>query len=259
MLPFLYILAAKFFKMKGIKVLALFAALSAQVAVANPAEEADTSKAQSKDLSLSLEIKSRHAWRGGLTTRSWNMQPTIEYSGIKNLTLGAWGCYTINNEYAEVDLYASYSLGNFGITLYDYFNPMPSENGANHHFFNFDKNVTGHLIDATIDYTFGSIPLKLMASTIVYGADLNDSGSNKYSTYFEASYEHTLSSGQTISYFVGGTPHKSMYYNNANVVNLGFKVSQDVKISSYTLPVNGSIVVNPARGNIYFIVGICPF
>ena len=59
--------------MKGIKVLALFAALSAQVAVANPAEEADTSKAQSKDLSLSLEIKSRHAWRGGLTTRSWNM------------------------------------------------------------------------------------------------------------------------------------------------------------------------------------------
>lgn len=244
--------------MKSILTYAFIAVLSLQVAAA-AAQDADTSAVKSSDLSLSLEIKSRHAWRGGLTTRSWNMQPTIEYSGIKNLTLGAWGCYTVNNEYAEVDLYASYSLGNFNITLYDYFNPMPNEDGKNHHFFNFDENVTGHLIDATIDYSFGCIPLKLMASTIVYGCDLNSSGKNNYSTYFEASYDQTLSSGQTISYFVGGTPHKSMYYNNANVVNLGFKVSQDIKIGSYALPVNGSIVVNPARGNVYFIVGVCPF
>lgn len=244
--------------MRKILTLAFIAVLSLQVATA-VAQDADTSTVKSSDLSLSLEIKSRHAWRGGLTTRSWNMQPTIEYSGIKNLTLGAWGCYTVNNEYAEVDLYASYSLGNFNITLYDYFNPMPTEDSKNHHFFNFDKNVTGHLIDATVDYTFSSIPLKLMASTIVYGCDLNNSGKNNYSTYFEASYEHKFSSGQTISYFVGGTPHKSMYYNNANVVNLGFKLSQDVMIGSYALPVNGSIVVNPARGNIYFIVGVCPF
>ena len=244
--------------MKSILTYAIFTVLSLQ-AVAASAESTDSTAAQPSNLSLSLEIKSRHSWRGGLTTRSWNMQPTIEYSGIKNLTLGAWGCYTINNEYAEVDLYAAYGLGPFCVTVYDYFNPTPTEDGQNHHFFNFDKKVTGHLIDATIDYTFSSIPLKLMASTIVYGADLNDNENNRYSTYLEASYEHTLSSGQTISYFVGGTPHKSMYYDNANVVNVGMKVSQDVKIGSYTLPVNGSIIVNPARGNIYFIVGVCPF
>jgi hypothetical protein len=244
--------------MRSILTYAIFTVLSLQ-AVAASAESVDSTKAQTSDLSLSLEIKSRHVWRGGLTTRSWNMQPTLEYSGIKNLTLGAWGCYTVNNEYAEVDLYAGYSIGNFNLTLYDYFNPMPSEDGDNHHFFNFDRKVTGHQIDATIGYSFGSIPLKLMASTIVYGADLNDNEHNRYSTYLEASYEQTLSSGQTISYFVGGTPYKSMYYNSANVVNLGFKVSQDVKIGSYSLPVNGSIIVNPARGNLYLIVGICPF
>jgi hypothetical protein len=223
------------------------------------AESADSSTVQSSNLSLSLEVKSRYAWRGSLATRSWNMQPTLEYSGIKNLTLGAWGCYTVSNEYAEVDLYAAYSVGPVRLSVYDYFNPMPNEGAQNHHFFNFDKKVTGHLIDATIDYSFGSLPLKLMASTIVYGADLNDSGSNRYSTYLEATYSHTLNSGQTIDYFVGGTPFKGLYYSNANVVNLGVKVSQKLKIGSYTLPVNGSIIVNPARGNIYFIVGFCPF
>lgn len=241
--------------MKKLLIYSFLLLLSLQAA----AEVADSSKVQTSPLSLSLELKSRHAWRGGLTTRSWNVQPTLEYDALENLTLGAWGCYTTTNEYAEVDLYVAYSAGPVCITLYDYFTPIPNENAPNHHFFNFDKRSTGHQVDATIDYSFESIPLKLTASTIVYGADLNQNGSNQYSTYFEASYLQNLKSGQSVSYFIGGTPHKSMYYNSANIVNLGVKVSQDIMISSYKLPVSGSIIVNPARGNIYFIIGVCPF
>lgn len=224
------------------------------------AEQAtDTTKTTNSDLSYSLEIKSRQSWRGGLTTSNMNVQPTIEYAGIKNLTLGAWGCYAVNNNYAEVDLYANYSIGNFGISLYDYFNPVPSEDAKHHHFFNFDKKETGHLIDFVVDYTFSSVPIKLLASSIIYGGDINENNNNRYSTYFEASYSHTLKSGQHLCYFVGGTPHESMYYKEANIVNVGFKLTQDVKLGGYNLPVSGSIVVNPARGNIYFIAGICLF
>lgn len=262
--------------MRKILTLAFIAVLSLQVATA-VAQDADTSTVKSSDLSLSLEIKSRHAWRGGLTTRSWNMQPTIEYSGIKNLTLGAWGCYTVNNEYAEVDLYASYSLGNFNLTLYDYFCPTPTEDGDNHHFFNFDRKVSGHTFDACLSYSFSNIPLTLTASTAFFGdgrsytieipstnpnadpEEIKYRGYSRYSTYLEANYTQTLKSGQRISYFIGGTTHDGMYYSTANIVNLGFKVEQDIMIGSYALPVNGSIVVNPARGNIYFIVGVCPF
>jgi len=241
--------------MKNLLIYSFLLLLSLQAA----AEVADTSKVEPSPLTLSLELKSRHSWRGGLSTRSWNVQPTLEYAVLKNITLGAWGCYTTTNDYSEIDLYATYTAGPVCVTLYDYFNPTPNENAPNHHFFNFDKESTGHQIDATIDYSFESVPLKLMASTIVYGADLNQNGSNRYSTYFEASYLQKLKSGQTVSYFIGGTPHESMYYSNANIVNLGLKVSQDIMISRYKLPVSGSIIVNPARGNIYFIVSIRPF
>ena len=207
-----------------------------------------------------MELKSRHTWRGGLTTRSWNVQPTIEYKPIQQLTLGAWGCYAVDNDYAEVDLYISYSVGQLAITVYDYFNPIPSENARNHHFFDFDKKTTGHQVDVAAKYTLSSIPLTLMASTIVYGCDLNENANNRFSTYLEAAYEHTIKSGQHLKYFIGGTTHEGMYYGNANIVNVGLSVTQPIRLSSvYEVPVTGSLIVNPARGNIYLVIGATLF
>lgn len=243
----------------------LLSALTIVVVIASSSNAAagsslpDSSSSSESKVMLSLDLKSRHSWRGSLTTSSWNMQPTLEFYGLKNMTIGAWGCYTPNGEYAEVDLYASYSTSHLKISVLDYFSPVPNEQAPNHHLFDFDKKTTGHLVDAVICYTFSRIPVSLTASTILFGNDLNRSGYNRYSTYFEASYSYHISERQKLLLFIGGTPHSSMYYSSANVVNAGLKLTHVADIGSYKLPTSGSIIINPARGNIYFIIGITPF
>ncbi len=230
------------------------------VATAQPEQnESDslvTTVSKSSLFSLSAEIKSRHVWRGGLTCSAWNMQPTLEMN-IKNLTVGAWSCHTVDNSYSEVDLYASYEVGNFSATILDYYNPI--EGVKKNDFFDYNKDSTRHLVDVNVKFHgTASFPVYILGSTLVYGDDKKENSTkNRYSTYFEAGYTHNLNSDQRVDFFMGGTPHKSCYAQEAAIVNVGFTFHQNVKImGQYNLPLYVSMVVNPKYENIYFLLGI---
>jgi len=206
--------------------------------------------------SLSGDIKSRHTWRGGLTCSALNLQPTMNLN-LKNLTLGAWGCYTVDNSYAEIDLYATYKLGDFSVSLLDYYNPI--EGVKKNDLFEYDRDSTRHLIDVNVKFHGAKgFPIYLMASTLVYGVDKKpNSNSNRYSTYFEAGYTLHLRQNQQVDFFLGGTPHKSYYANEAAIINVGMTARQNIKIlHQYNLPFYISMIVNPRHENIYFIFGI---
>ena len=207
-------------------------------------------------LSLSADIKSRHTWRGGLTTSAMNLQPTLNLN-LKNFTLGAWGCYTIDKSYAEIDFYATYKLGNFSASVLDYYNPI--EGVKKNDLFDYNKDSTRHLIDVNVKFHgTKSLPVYFMVSTMVYGADKKpNSNNNRYSTYLETGYTLHLRANQEVDIFMGGTPHKSYYAKEAAIVNVGITARQNIKVlRQYNLPFYISMIVNPKYENIYLILGV---
>jgi hypothetical protein len=64
---------------------------------------------------------SRYNWRGTDFGNSPSIQPTFSYTA-GNLSVGLWGAYATNGNSAgtEIDIYASYALGDFTLMVTDY-------------------------------------------------------------------------------------------------------------------------------------------
>lgn len=91
---------------------------------------------------------------------------------------------------------------------------------------------------------------------MVYGADLNQSGQQNYSTYFEARYDYALESSQ-IGFFTGGTANKGYYAGSPSIVNVGADYRKTTKITeSFSIPAHYSLIYNPAFQNIFFVLGL---
>jgi hypothetical protein len=215
-----------------------------------------THTTDSLSLEFSASFQNRHIWRGSLTCSAWNIQPTINLSK-NNFLIGAWSAYTVDNSYAEVDLYISYSIGRLNIAVLDYF--CPNETAAFNRLFDFNQRTTQHTVDVTLTYEISKkFPLSLMASTLVYGDDLNPkTGKNYFSTYVEASYIWTKKPKHQIETSIGFTPFEGYYASSLNVVNIGLSITKNLAITeSFQLPVFGKLIVNPYSENIYFVFGL---
>lgn len=108
---------------------------------------------------------------------------------IKNLTLGAWGCYTVDNSYSEIDFVCESCVGQLLLQRYlDYYNPI--EGVKKNDFFNYNADTTRHLVDVNVKFHgTTNFPVYIMASTLIYGVDKKpNTTQNRYSTYFEAGY-----------------------------------------------------------------------
>lgn len=210
----------------------------------------------SLSVDLSATILARHVWRGSLTCDAWNMQPSFNVSK-RNFLVGAWAAYTVDNSYAEVDIYASYSLGSFTFSVLDYF--CPNETLRFNRFFDLDQSTTQHTLDATLSFDgTEKLPITLMVSTLLWGDDLNpNNGRNYYSTYIEAGYTWERTAYQHFDFSVGHTPYRGYYANTFSVVSVGAGVTQTIKISeSFSLPIFGKLILNPYTENLFFVFGL---
>lgn len=209
----------------------------------------------STNIEFLSSFQSRHIWRGTLTCDAWNVQPTLSYSR-KNFLIGAWAAYTINNSYAEVDLYCSYSFKNFSITLLDYF--CPNEDRRFNRFFDLNQTTTQHTLDVVFSFNGTErFPLQLTISTLVYGDDLNPlTSENYFSTYIEANYTWLNSSSKRFDTFLGITPREGYYASDLNIVNCGLSFSRTI-ISNriFNLPIFGKLILNPYTENLFFVFG----
>ena len=238
--------------------LILISLIICALAPINRTFSASTSNAADDSLSFSLnaDFVSRYLWRGLQYSPNPNIQPyaSIAYKG---LTFGAWASYGISTPYAETDLYLSYAIGQFTIAVNDYY-AASDDSLENYNYLNFKKSTTGHSLEGSITYAGPeSFPISLTAATFFAGLDDNDGdGNNDYSTYFEVAYTATVSD-IPLKLFVGGTPQKGLYSDNANVVNIGVNAIKTLKISnSFELPVFGSLVINPNSKDMFFVFGI---
>ncbi|MCF7804057.1 MAG: hypothetical protein K9N46_11975 [Candidatus Marinimicrobia bacterium] len=134
----------------------------------------------SAQLDLGADVVSRYVWRGVDFGSSAAVQPWIGYAA-GNLEVGAWSSWSLSSPGAnENDLYASYRVGDFGVTLTDYFFPaLPGADGT-YGFFEFDPDATGHIVEVLGSGAFGDFGVA--AGVNVFGDDDN-------SIYIEGSYD----------------------------------------------------------------------
>ena len=78
----------------------------------------------SAQFSVSCDIASRYVWRGTDFGNSASIQPSISYTSGQ-LTVGAWSAWQHSGVGNENDIYASYAMGDFSLTVTDYYFPLP--------------------------------------------------------------------------------------------------------------------------------------
>ncbi len=186
------------------------------------------------------DIVSSYVWRGAYTSSS-SVQPYIEL-GAGNFTVGAWGSTPIETQpqLNEVDFYASYSIGDFSVTVTDYWwdgNCMPYTAG-------------NHFYETSLAYTFSEkFPLSVSVNTMVAGDD------DDFSTYIALDYPIAIGSA-SLDLGVGVTPAAGMYADGFAVCNLSACASKSIKITdSFELPLSVTSIYNPDRDNIFLVFG----
>lgn len=206
-------------------------------------------------LDASFDIYTHHLWRGAANGTSVSLQPSVEYS-YGNFSAGAWGAWSIDGSYTELDIYAAYSLGSFNFTLYDYFCPVNPV--KEFEFFEIRQGATRHTLDLNVAYARPEKhPFGLLVATMIYGDDINpESGRNYYSTYIEPSFHFRLlkSDMKVVS---GFTPAKSYYASRFAFVNTGLSASRILKLArKVNIPAILKLAYNPYADKFHFSFGV---
>lgn len=211
---------------------------------------------------LGADFFSSYVWRGMQIDASPNIQGWGEF-GIFGLKAGIWASSNFNGTFSETDFYVGYDIGNFGVSLTDYFI-------GNDNFFSFKKEETIHVGELILNYTISeSFPLQISAGLVVYGDDfkidsydLNGdpvfSDKKNYSNYFELTYPLTVGNTE-IGFIIGGTASESYFLgsDDAAIINTGISLAKEIRITDkYSLPISFSFTVNPHTESIYSVFGI---
>ncbi|MHC1708564.1 MAG: hypothetical protein AB9842_13725 [Bacteroidales bacterium] len=223
------------------------------------AQEAESEK---YTLDVNADLVSSYLWRGVVSDMKPNIQPTVAFS-TGNFEAGIWGSSNFDNTYREVDYWLSYSYKNFTLTFNDYCWSPYLEKGK---YFNWNQASTNHYLELQLDWEGPEkFPIKCTAATFVYGLDKkfedNDTMKggdlkNNYSTYLELGYPFIINHTE-LSVFAGGTPGEGFYADKAAVINVGVSAKKQLPITEkYSLPLTGTLIVNPKEDQVYFVLGI---
>lgn len=226
-------------------------AIALLLSIASFAEELP-SKTQ---INWSIDLVSRHLWRGNNSGTAPTIEPTLELQTGK-FTFGAWGAYAWDKSYQEVDLYIQYNTPLFQFAAYDFY--CPNSDYTDSQFMDFSGDKSVHLFDLTAKWKGSQqLPISMMASVLPYGSfDKDANGNQNYSTYLEFGYSRLISQ-KKVSWTLGLTPFEGMYADGLNVVNMNMTVYDEIKITdSFFLPVRGGLTLNPYKERLFFTFAI---
>lgn len=217
-------------KMK--KTTLLIMALTVLLSLAGTAQESKTS------FSAGADLVSSYIWRGSKFGTGPAIQPSVEFKS-GGLAIGVWGSFDAAG-YTEADPYISYSFSNglsIGVTDYYY----PSLGGS---FFADSSNA----YEINLGFTTGG--LNLAANYILNESPLPASAGSDL--YFEAGYAFNKFN---LSVGAGDGWHTSD--GKFNVCHVALGTSKEISLTdTYSLPLNGQVILNPEKNLLYVVVGI---
>ncbi|MFC0876521.1 hypothetical protein ACE01N_07990 [Saccharicrinis sp. FJH2] len=227
-----------------------------------------------QEFSTGLDIYSSYIWRGAKFGSGPAFQPYVEFSA-GDFALGAWGSVSASTDEAlEMDLYASYSFGPVSIALTDYyFGGSWTDYTATHSLEpslglalgDFSFTAAAMLLakvdaadavaeaPAMVNLETGVITPAVEASPAVVASGFGET----MDLYFEAGY-----SFETFDIALGAgngqyTRTEEDEDGKFNICNISVGTSKEVKITdSFSLPISGAVILNPATGGFFITVGI---
>lgn len=198
---------------------------------------------------LTLDFVSSYYWRG-INLGSVSLQPELSV-GWKGLSFSVWGSFGLAKSLNEVDLTLSYTTGGLKLSVIDYWD---DSRGAR--YFSYRPKETGHTFEASVGYDFG--PVAVSWQTFFAGADLQADDRRAFSSYFEVSAPFRFI---TLDWLAKAAvvPWASDYYETecfaCQMVSL--KATKDIPCSvKFHLPIFAELMVNPNKGNLYFMAGL---
>jgi hypothetical protein len=196
-------------------------------------------------VSTGVDLYSSYVWRGTQYCGP-SIQPYIGYTA-GGFSIGTWGSAGFNGAdnkagYMEMDLYTKYAF-KFGLSLglTDYYYPGTK-------FFDTSKETGAHGLEVNLGYTVGG--LSLAGNYIVNQAGgAATAGGDKY---FEVDYNF-----KDFGLFAGAGDGWHTTDGKFKVVNVGITSGKTIKITdSFSIPVKGSIILNPATEQFFIVVGV---
>lgn len=202
----------------------------------------DLKTAKAQEISPGVDLVSTYVWRG-VAYSGPSIQPYVEFSS-GGFALGAWGSQGIDgiiasevssNGFQEMDLYASYSF-DFGLSVgvTDYYYPGTP-------FF----EDFAHAFELNVGLSAGDLSL---SGNYIFAGE----GSVGDDMYFELGY-----SAGAADLFIGGGDGWHTSDGDFDLVNIGIGTSKEIPITdSFSLPVSGSVILNPHTEQFYIVAGI---
>ncbi len=195
---------------------------------------------KNSEFNVTADLYSNYIWRGTRFGTGPHIQPGVKFV-TGGLTLGVWGSFDVNG-YSEADPYVSYSFP-FGLSLgmTDYYYPgLP--------FFETSVSEGSHAFEINSSYSVAG--LSLSANYI-----LNEAGgaaSAGGDMYFQAGY--TFSS---FNIFAGAGDGWHTSDGEFHLCNVGIGTSKTIEVTDkFSLPLNGQVILNPEREQLYLVVGV---
>lgn len=212
---------------------------------------------------VGLQFTSRHYWRGIPVSSAPCFEGSLSVTK-GNFTIGYWGGYAFDNTYSEFDLYGSYSIGNFTFSFIDLYVMSDEDNLSSYHpdqkYWDLNRETTTHNLDLTASYQFGEkFPLTVSYSTMVWGADRDAEGKQRFSNYLEAKYPVNLAHNTNLSLFCGMTLNDKAgaYGDGMGVVNVGVSSTRLIRINEkIAFPVSATIAMNPQKEIGFLVLAI---
>lgn len=199
----------------------------------------DAKAQETSSWTTGVDLYSSYVWRGTKFGSGPALQPTVKYTK-GGFSIGAWGNYCFSTEEAkEADLFASYAIGlgensSLTISATDYYFPDAEYFDGDSHFF-----------EPMISLGLGKLSL---SAAYMKGSDDSDIED----TYLEAGFN-----AGTVILFAGAGDGQYTEDGDFEFCNVGIKTSRTIKISdSFSIPVNGSIILNPSTEQFNIVVGI---
>jgi uncharacterized protein (TIGR02001 family) len=195
-----------------------------------------------QEWSTGLDIYSSYVWRGSKFGSGPAFQPSVEFSA-GGFAIGAWGSVNSStNEASEMDLYLSYGF-DFGLSigLTDYYYPGTE-------YFDFSTETGAHALELNVGFETGGLSL----AGNYFLNEAGGAGSAGGDMYFELGY-----SFEHVSLFAGAGDGWHTPDGEFGLVNVGIGTSKDIVINeTFSLPVSGSVILNPTTEQFFIVVGI---
>jgi uncharacterized protein (TIGR02001 family) len=200
-----------------------------------------------------LDIYSSYIWRGAKFGSGPAFQPSVSFA-TGGFEIGAWGSISASTDEAlEMDLYAGYSFAlgenaSLGITVTDYYFGGDWLEGSN------------HFIEPLVSVGLGGFSLTGAYMFMPEGSVTASGEENTGDLYVEASYgfkNFSIGLGAGEGQYTMHEDDEGSFKDDFGICNINIGTSKDIQITdTFTLPVSGSVILNPATGGFFITVGL---